>query len=48
LHELLVPLIDIGGLLANIVVVIVSSRRIGFVIGAPFNDFFEDSFVDLL
>lgn len=48
LHELLVPLIDIGSLLANIVVILISSGRVGSVIGAPFNDFLQDSFVDLL
>lgn len=47
LHELLVPLINIGSLLADIVVIIVGGRRIAFVICAPFDDFLEDGFVDL-
>lgn len=47
LHELLVPLVDIGGLLANIIVIVVGSRRISFVVDTPFDDFLEDSLVDL-
>jgi hypothetical protein len=47
LHELLIPLVDIGGFLAHIVVVIVGGWRIGLVIGAPLDDFLEDGFVDL-
>ena len=47
LHELLVPLVNIGGLLADVIVIIVSGGRIAFVICAPFNDFLEDRFVDL-
>jgi hypothetical protein len=47
LHEFLVPLINIGGLLSNIVIVVVGGWRIGLVIGAPFDDFSECRFIDL-
>lgn len=47
LHEFLVPLVNIGGLLSNIVVIIVSSGRVGFVIGTPLDNFLEHCLVDL-
>lgn len=38
LHELLVPLVDIGGLLARIGVIIGGSRRVITVVSAPLNN----------
>ena len=47
LHELLVPLFDVGGLLARIRIILVGGWRVGLVMLAPFNDLLEDSFVHL-
>jgi hypothetical protein len=47
LHEFLIPLINVGGLLSDIVIVVITRRRIGLVIGAPFDDFAECRFIDL-
>ena len=42
LHELLVPLFDVGGLLARVGVVILGGRRVVLVLGAPLKDLLED------
>ena len=42
LHELLVPLFDVGGLLARVGVVILGGRRVVLVLGAPLEDLLED------
>jgi hypothetical protein len=47
LHELLVPLIDIGGLLARVGVVVRGSRRITAMVDAPLDHLAENGFVDL-
>lgn len=47
LHELLVPLIDVGGLLAGVGVVILGCRGVAAVMGAPLDDLLHDGFVDL-
>lgn len=47
LHELLIPLINVGGLLAGVGVIIGGSGRIGAVVVAPLDDFAEDGFVDV-
>lgn len=46
LHELLVPLVDIGGLTA-VVIVVGGAGGIALVVLAPLNNFLEDRFVDL-
>jgi len=48
LHELLIPLIDIGGLLSRVGVVVVGSDGVGTVVGAPLNDLVENSLIDLV
>jgi hypothetical protein len=48
LHELLVPLVDVGGLLSRVGVVVCGGGRVVLVVLAPFDDFLEDRFVDLL
>ena len=47
LHELLVPLIDIGGLLARVGIVICGSCGLSFVMLAPLDNLAEDGLVDL-
>lgn len=47
LHELLIPLINVGGLLARVGVVIGGRRGIGAVLDTPLDDFAEDWFVDI-
>lgn len=47
LHELLVPLIDVGGLLARIGVVIGRCGRVTLVVLAPIDHFVQHSLVDL-
>lgn len=47
LHELLVPLLDVGRLLAGVGVVVGGRGGVVLVVLAPFNDFLEDGFVDL-
>lgn len=47
LHELLVPLIDIGSLLAGIGIVIIGSDWIVLVMLAPLDNLAEDWLVDL-
>jgi hypothetical protein len=47
LHELLVPLLDIGCLLAGVGIIIGSGRGIILVMFAPFNNLLEDGLVDL-
>lgn len=47
LHELLVPLLDIGRLLAGIGLVVLGLGRVAAVVVAPLNDFAEDSLVYL-
>jgi hypothetical protein len=47
LHELLVPLLNISGLLAGVGLVIGSLRRVATVVVAPLNHLAEDGFVDL-
>ncbi len=48
LHELLVPLIDISGLLSRVGVVVIGSDGVGTVMGAPLNDLVENSLIDLI
>ena len=47
LHELLVPLFDVGSLLARIGIIIVCRRGITLVVNTPLDYFVEDCFVDL-
>ena len=47
LHELLVPLFDLGRLLAGVRVVVGARSRVVTVVRAPLDDFLEDSLVDL-
>ena len=47
LHELLVPLLNIGGLLARVGIIIGSSNGVALVVLAPLNDLAENCFVDL-
>jgi hypothetical protein len=47
LHELLIPLIDVGGLLARVGIVIVDGGRIIAVVLAPLNHLSQDRLVDL-
>jgi len=47
LHKLLVPIINVGGLLAGVGIVIVDGNGVILVPGAPFNDLLEDLIVDL-
>lgn len=48
LHELLVPLINICGLLSRVGVVIVGRCRVSAMVGAPLNDLVEHSLIDLI
>lgn len=47
LHKLLIPLLDIGGLLAGVGVVILGRLGVVLVMLTPFDDLLEDRFVDL-
>lgn len=47
LHELLIPLLDVGGLLAGVGVIIVASKRIVSVMLAPLDNLLQDLLVDL-
>jgi hypothetical protein len=47
LHELLIPLLNIGGLLARIGVIVGGGLWIGLVVLAPFDNLLEDRLVDL-
>jgi hypothetical protein len=47
LHELLVPLLNVGGLLAGIGVVILGRRGVVLVLGAPLEDLLKDVLGDL-
>lgn len=47
LHELLVPLFDIGSLLTGVGVVVVRCRRVTLVVNAPLDHFVEHGLVDL-
>jgi hypothetical protein len=47
LHELLVPLLDVGGLLAGVGVVVLRRLRVVLVVFAPFDDLLEDRFIHL-
>lgn len=47
LHELLIPLLDISGLLARIGVIVAGNWRVVLVVLAPLNNLLEDGFIDL-
>ena len=47
LHKLLIPLLNIGCLLAGVGVIIGWGWRVVLVMFAPFNDLFEDGLIDL-
>ena len=47
LHELHVPLLDVGGSLARVRIVIVGGGGVTLVMLAPLDDLPQDSFVDL-
>lgn len=47
LHELLVPLLDVGGFLAGVRVVILGGLGVVLVVLAPFNDLLEDGLINL-
>lgn len=47
LHELLIPLLDIGGTLARVGLILVRGGGVGLVMLAPLDDLLEDSLVDL-
>ena len=47
LHELLVPLLDISGLLAGVVVIVISGGRVVLVVLAPLEDFAKDRLINL-
>jgi hypothetical protein len=47
LHELLVPLLDIGGLLAGVGIVVLGGLGVVLVVFAPFDDLLEDRLVHL-
>ena len=47
LHELLVPLLYVGSLLAGIGIIIGSRRRVALVVLAPFDYFLQNSLVNL-
>jgi len=48
LHELLVPLLNVCGLLARVGVVILGGRRVVLVLRAPLEDLLEDVLRDLV
>lgn len=47
LHELLVPFLDVGRLLAGVGVVVLGWLRVVLVVLTPFDNLLEDRFVDL-
>ena len=47
LHEFLVPLIDVGGLLARVGVIVVSGGRVGLMVCAPLDDLLQNGSVDV-
>ena len=47
LHELLVPILNVGSLLAGVGVVILGRGGIALVVSAPLENLFEDGFGDL-
>lgn len=47
LHEFLIPLVDVGRLLARIRIVVSGSRRVPLMVSAPLNDLLQDRLVDL-
>jgi hypothetical protein len=47
LHELLVPLVNVGRLLARIRVVVGSGSGVGDVVSTPLEDLVEDGFIHL-
>lgn len=47
LHKLLVPLVDVGGLLARVIVVVVGGWWVVLVVLAPLDDLLHDGLVDL-
>lgn len=47
LHELLVPLLNVGSLLAGVGVIILGSGGVKFVLLAPLENLLEDGFVDV-
>ena len=47
LHELLVPLFDVGRLLARVGVILVGGSRVGLVVVAPVNDLLEHGRIDV-
>jgi hypothetical protein len=47
LHKLLVPLVDVGGLLARVRVIVLGGGRVVLVVGAPLKNLLHDSLVDL-
>lgn len=47
LHELLIPLIDVGSLLSGVGIIVGGRRGIGTMVGAPFNDLIQNCLIDL-
>jgi hypothetical protein len=47
LHEFLVPLVDVGRLLARVRVIILGGGRVVLVVVAPLEDLLHDSLIDL-
>ena len=47
LHKSLIPLVDVGGFLAGIRVIIIRIRCVTFVMSTPLDHFFEDDLIDL-
>jgi len=47
LHELLVPLLNVGCLLAGVGIIVGGSWGVILVVLAPFNDLLEDRFIHL-
>lgn len=47
LHELLVPLVDVGGLAAGVDVVVAGAWGVALVVLTPLDDFLENRLVDL-
>lgn len=47
LHKLLVPLVNVGSLLARVGVILIGSGRVTLMMSAPLDYFLENGFVDL-
>lgn len=47
LHELLVPLVNVGGLAAGVDVIVAGAWGVALVVLTPLDDFLENGFVDL-